>query len=512
LFCLITNAQLKLSVNSHLHKRHSSIELQKDIDFVFKKIKKLHPNLYQFISKEKLEFKLDSVKKSISKPLTSEEFFFVLTPLINEIRQGHNQVFYPLKKNILGFTKNQNEFTLLECFDFEYLDEKIIISKSNCNTNNSLTNTTVLAVQGKPTSYFLNKYKVSYKGDGYNQTFEKRMPGLFFKNIIYNEYFNLDSITLSLSLNDSLFDTTFYKYRYYQNIDEYDPYDDEYIKLIPWHIDEMLDYKDSISDLPSVSCHYNDTFKELAILTIKDFESTSSKKYDTIFNELDSFNTKHLIIDLRNNLGGSLGEVYTIIKYLEKDSFILVRDPESSTRIPFTRSIWNTDEKGIVLLLKSIISPFIATMEQFKASKKNDKIIVEQIGANWSNSKKNNYKGKVFILINGNSFSASSFLAAYLQGSNRAIVVGEESGGAFNGCVAGYQKNITAPHSKLEVSFGMLYLKTIYTQTPDGYGVIPDYTILPILEHRKKGIDTELEFVLKQIREENVIDKRSEEL
>ncbi|MEN8928885.1 MAG: peptidase S41, partial [Flavobacteriales bacterium] len=38
--------------NKTINSKHSVTELHKDIDFTFKKIEKLHPSLYWFITKE----------------------------------------------------------------------------------------------------------------------------------------------------------------------------------------------------------------------------------------------------------------------------------------------------------------------------------------------------------------------------------------------------------------------------------------------------------------------------
>jgi C-terminal processing protease CtpA/Prc len=50
---------------------------------------------------------------------------------------------------------------------------------------------------------------------------------------------------------------------------------------------------------------------------------------------------------------------------------------------------------------------------------------------------KNAFKGKVYVMINRGSFSASSVISSNLKGSKRATFVGEETGGAYNGTVAG---------------------------------------------------------------------------
>ena len=49
----------------------SEKQLKSDIDFVHKKLQKLHPELYWYISKEKLDFKFDSLKSAITAPMTA---------------------------------------------------------------------------------------------------------------------------------------------------------------------------------------------------------------------------------------------------------------------------------------------------------------------------------------------------------------------------------------------------------------------------------------------------------
>ena len=68
-------------------------KLREDVDFTYKKLKEMHPKLYWYISKNELDFKFDSLKTTITKPLTSYEFYTKLTPVINEIKQGHLSVF-----------------------------------------------------------------------------------------------------------------------------------------------------------------------------------------------------------------------------------------------------------------------------------------------------------------------------------------------------------------------------------------------------------------------------------
>ena len=82
------------------------------------------------------------------------------------------------------------------------------------------------------------------------------------------------------------------------------------------------------------------------------------------------------------------------------------------------------------------------------------------------------------MLINGYSFSAPSLISTNLEATNRAVFVGEETGGAFNGCVAGLYKIYQLPESKLKIRMGLMQIETPFKQAPDGYGVKPNIEIM----------------------------------
>ena len=98
--------------NSQVNNPISVQKLKKDVDFAYQKLQKFQPALYWYISKEKLDFKFDSLKTTITKPLTSYEFYTKITPVLNEIRQGHLAVFPNSKMYSKKETKEiiKNEF------------------------------------------------------------------------------------------------------------------------------------------------------------------------------------------------------------------------------------------------------------------------------------------------------------------------------------------------------------------------------------------------------------------
>ena len=77
-FIFVSSCNSVKKYNETINTKHSVKEIHQDIDYTFKKIEKLHPNLYWFISKEELGRKIDSVKNSINTPVTSKEFYYIL--------------------------------------------------------------------------------------------------------------------------------------------------------------------------------------------------------------------------------------------------------------------------------------------------------------------------------------------------------------------------------------------------------------------------------------------------
>jgi C-terminal processing protease CtpA/Prc len=113
------------------------------------------------------------------------------------------------------------------------------------------------------------------------------------------------------------------------------------------------------------------------------------------------------------------------------------------------------------------------------------------------------FAGKIYVLINGGSFSASCILSSNLKGAKRAFFVGQETGGAFNGTVAGQMPIVKLPHSKLKTRIGLALIAPHFKTNLDGRGIFPDHEILPTIEDKINGIDPEMNWVLEKIKLEN---------
>jgi C-terminal processing protease CtpA/Prc len=112
---------------------------------------------------------------------------------------------------------------------------------------------------------------------------------------------------------------------------------------------------------------------------------------------------------------------------------------------------------------------------------------------------KDHFNGKIYVLINGSSFSASSIIASKLKDAKRAILVGEETGGANDGTVAGRYSTKKLPNSRLKLPIGLMLIKPDITYTFTKKGVVPNKKILPSLEQIFQKKDVQLQWIFDDI-------------
>jgi len=235
----------------------------------------------------------------------------------------------------------------------------------------------------------------------------------------------------------------------------------------------------------------------VAYMKIRGFSNGNYKPfYKESFKKLDSAKTKNFIIDLRDNGGGRVAEIDYLYSYLTNTNYKFIEDSEVNSRIPILKFLMSNSNPNVLKIFSGLAAPFIMAHNIIKTKKQDDKLYYKLGFSKEKKPKGLNYKGNLYVLINGNSFSASSLLSTHLKATKRAVFVGEETGGAYNGCVAGIYKIYQLPNTKLKIRMGLMQIETPYTQSPDGYGVKPDIEIAPTIENRLKSNDVELENVL----------------
>jgi hypothetical protein len=493
LFC--TGCETTKHFNAHINDPRSVESLRSDVDFAHHKLEKLHPSLYRYISKQDLDYKFDSLKSTLEDPMTSREFFFKLSPVIASVRQGHARLFQiqtelrlrerfkvllygtsPVNKLPLGWFNNQ----------------LYLVGRTPLDTT-LLAGTEIVSIDSICPQAVFTKYRPTFSSDGFNTTFQDRLLVKRFAQYQYLETGIRDSVLCRVK-SDSIERDIWLKQPRYDRKKNKDS------TQVSFKTKRIQGFDTRTQNL-SKTLRFATPDSSVAILTIRDFSRGYFRSfYKESFRIIDSVHSKALIIDVRNNTGGNINDIRTLYSYLAQENFHLVTAPVVTSKTSLWRNPFSNIGSPFQMAFQILLLPgniLYDAISYIKTKKGADGKYHIYYPASWEmKPKPNRFNGKVYVLINGCSFSASSILSANLKGSGRATFVGEETGGSSNSCVAGSIPAFKLPGSKLWFSFGLLEISSPYTFTPDGRGIMPDVEIKPTLEELVKGVDPELQRVL----------------
>ena len=236
--------------------------------------------------------------------------------------------------------------------------------------------------------------------------------------------------------------------------------------------------------------------EDIALLRVRQFDDwkvdKKKKKFvkelKSIFNQIDSSRVENLIIDMRDNLGGYDDFGLLLFSYLYEDPIIEFKSKE----LIINKSEYYKYTKDMSRLK-------IAMLKAFSTRKINDSryAIKKDKTLKPSSPSFPQYKGKVYLMIDGGTYSTGADFASLVKSYQVATFIGEETGGGYYGNTSGDLINFSLPHTKLRLLIPIIkYITNVKPTIADGRGVPPDYLVYPAIEDLIKGIDTELQFTL----------------
>jgi hypothetical protein len=192
-----------------------------------------------------------------------------------------------------------------------------------------------------------------------------------------------------------------------------------------------------------------------------------------------------VIIDMRHD-GVSLDtHVGLLYSYFAKTPFKVYESFE------VTRNF----KKQLPFLLRPVFSLFITETDtgNFKWNYHKSKGLQEPV--------RNPYTGALYVLINGNTFSAAAEFATIAHYHKRAVFIGEETGGAYYGNNSVFvPPGFKLPHTGISALVGgMKYVMPVDGYPYAGRGLLPDVQVEPTVADVLQGKDTQKEFALRLV-------------
>jgi hypothetical protein len=490
--------------NARLNTSCSVQQLRSDVDYVHHKLEQLHPSLYRYADKETLGRKFDSLKFAITTPMTGREFFFRLSPVVASVRQGHTRLSLPPRRlNRKEEEKSRHTGTSpLASLRFGWFDHHLFLTEKIAADSTLKPGSEFLSIDSITPQQLYAKYSPTFASDGFNATFHDRVFNKRFASYFYLEKGFRDSLLCRVSYQ-GITRSVWIKRASAQKGKRAKKILSEQAKQEQkaFAKAKRLQGYDPIAKVFSKEFHFVTKDSTVAMLTIRNFVKGKYQRfYANTFSRIDSQKTKTLIVDLRDNTGGYLADIQCLYSYLAERDFHFIEPALVTSKTSLWHDAYFNVQSPGQLALRVIGIPGKLAYNLYTSlitHKKEDGRYYFYYPPIWKkHPKSDRFRGKVYVLTNGCSFSASSVLSANLKGSGRATFVGEETGGSFNSCVAGQMPSFTLPASKLRLSFGLYEVTTPYSCLPDGRGIMPDTRIIPTLDDRLKGIDPEEQWVL----------------
>ena len=496
--------------NNHLNDLISEKDLKSDVDFVYKKLKQLHPDLYGYINKKELDYKFDSLKTTIQNPITSLAFYKKISPIIASIRQGHTYIYPPTrlmdkKETKAIIKKGTGPFSQ---FDFSLFNDKLYVIKNKSYNKTIKPGTEVVAVNGIKPIDLIREYNTYYSSDGYNTTLKKLYSGTRFPSYFTIENGLKDSLKYTFKWNDSIKTITIHRHKADTTGNSLQKFKRK--KIVFDHSkSKSIRKKKRINGYNKAENRFSRNLRFLekdssvAIMKINSFKLGNFRTfYKESFNKIERNKSKNLILDLRDNGGGRLNEIVDLYSYLADSTFVFLDKSQVVSKSSLLKGAYFNDGSFIEKVIKTIYSPLLYSYLLFTVHKSENGKNYYTTETRHHKINTKSFKGKIYVLINGGSFSASSTISSNLKGSKRATFVGEETGGGYNGTVAGFMPNIKLPKSKLKIRIGLMLIAPNHKTVIHGHGIYPDKEITPTLQDRIEEIDPELNWILEDIKKQ----------
>ena len=455
---------------------YSVVELKNDFKIFRSALEEGHPGIYRYNSKAAMNSIFDAAEMSINRPMGEPEYKILLSKIASKIGCGHLAVLAPK----IDQDTFDNGATAIP-FQPYYSEGKLfVLTNFSTIADKGFVGAQIVSINGHSTNDMLKNMLALMPADGNNKTYK-------YRNLTYSKYF-----------------TRYFHFLY----GDTGSYTVEYIsvggssvkkeKLAGLVFSELNTIRDKkypqhfLSD--PLEFRLTDD-KKTAYLKIESFDGDlfEQKKIDfpnflqSAFNRINSNKIKNLIIDLRNNHGGTDEFGKLLFSYLTDHDF----DYYSSLTT-------STDSFGF-FKYTNMRGPKVPN-GMLKANAGGTFDVIRHPNVGKQKPLLPNYSGKIYVLINGGCFSTASECISMIHSNTDAIFIGEESGGGYYGNNSGMVPEMTLPNTKIRIAIPLMkYVMAVKDYPFKDHGLFPNYEVIPKIADKINGNDPELAFAKKLI-------------
>jgi len=471
---------LVLSAQTELTEK----QIQEDFT-VFKNVLiSSHPSLYEYTTESEWDSIFARFQKEIPQLKNSNDLFKSICTIADNVKDGHIRILHPETETVPPM------FPLL----LKIIDEKFYTDTEDFGIP---IGSEIISVDGIKSEPLLNRLLKYVQSDGYIVTKKHRQIERDFSILHYYEFGVKNSYNVTYITPNNKTKTTEILNRSFQSIGMRFPNRNSYFSIYHNKIDKVEHLKNTLSQkLPYV--FFIDSINT-AVLTVNSFgvnpQEFKSKLID-IFKEIKKKKAESLIIDIRQNNGGYRVNAIHLFSFITDQPF--------EQRISESVITSTLVEQKYIKNTMSDFNEFFKTYFE-KSVKKEDRWILttDKIKELMIPNKKA-FKGKVYVLIGGKTFSAGTAFAINTKNCSEMTLIGEEAGGGYYFHTGQFPVLYELPNSKIMFNVSLVKINHFVKDKsiPKGSGVLPDVEINLTQQDLINGTDSQLDYIIKRIKKE----------
>ena len=320
--------------------------------------------------------------------------------------------YFLLSKEYRNYADREKFFLPLDVY---IKGNRLFILHNYSEDQSNMAGAEIISLNGKKAETIIKQLMDQQIRDGYNLNYPRWILNNYFRSYYSYSFGTPEIFMMEIKLNNEIIT--------------------KHIKALPRK--KIAEHR--IQSLGSISMKGQGIVLELdkqnkqAKLTVKSFDNnllknTYNQQFKSsikeAFDKIIGSNIQNLTIDLKDNQGGDISNASFLCSYLIDQPFKLVlKGPQSK----------------------------------------------------WTKPQKEMYHNKIFVLINGGSFSATGMTASALRMHKKGVFIGEETGGN-KVILSGNAWEYKLPNTKIECYIShRTYL--LNEGQNDGHGIIPDHLV-----------------------------------
>lgn len=451
LFLLIDTIHAQVFDTIASYKKFPPSELHQDLDFLLRKFEKIHPDYFLEMPRDTVVKRYEDLKAQITGPMTRLDFMNLFSPVVfNVIKDGHNYV-YGVEEEKQLYIEGGGKFFP---FPVKIRDKRLYVNSTKAEIP---FNAEIVEINGVSTKEVIEKVLDGYNGES-DEAEESMFSGWF-----YDSYWNVYGEAIKYSI-------TYHTAKDFseKRIQVPGRTEDEIYALgITEHIKNYDFYE--LAEIETGVIAYN------ACEDLENFRPFC----DSVFSLMRQNNYKNLIIDIRENVGGTTRLNDILFEYLTDKPI---------TQFTYIKTKVSKDKKkdfvyqnrkyaGWFKWYHYLYYPiYIRLNDERKElmTAKNGTFVQRQYEPEKPKENPLLFKGNIYLLMGRKTYSSAACFAAAIKCSEIATIIGQETGEPT--CFTADGVEVELPNTKLKCAISSKQYVLTCSKC-DGNGVMPDMVI-----------------------------------